>query len=128
MLRLSAAGSLVAAGRSIVAYEWSLAAPPGVAAGFTGAVNGPEAELRPTAAGTVTVSLVVIDDAGQRATAQRSIAIEAPAPPADAVPAASGGGGGGSSLWWVGLLALAVAVLLRTRPRGLAMRRSPPGP
>jgi len=131
VLRLSAAGSLVASGRSLVAYEWSLVAEPGVVAGFAGAINGPGAELRPTAVGMVTVSLVVIDDAGQRATTQRSIAIAAAAPvvdaPADGAPAASGDGGGGSPLWWVGLLALAVAVLLRTRSRGPASRRDRPG-
>jgi hypothetical protein len=132
-LRLSAAGSLVAAGRSLVGHEWTLAAEAGVVAGFAGATNGPEAELRPTAAGTVTVSLVVVDDAGQRATAQRSISIAAPVPapvadaPADAAPVASGDGGGASSLMWVGLLALAVAVLLHIRLRGLVWRRKPPG-
>jgi serine protease len=133
VLRLSAAGSLVAAGRSLVGYEWTLAAEPGVAAGFAGATNGPEAELWPTAAGTVTVSLVVVDDAGQRANTQRSISIAAPvsAPatdaPADAAPVASGDGGGASSLLWVGLLALAVAVLLHIRLRGSVWRRKPPG-
>jgi serine protease len=130
-LRLGAAGSLVAAGRSIVAYEWSLLANPGVVPGFVGAVNGAEAELQPTAAGTLMVSLVVIDDAGQRAVVQRSITVAAPATPPDApgdeAPAASGGGGGASSLLWVGLLALAVAVLLHTRPRGTASRGEVPG-
>jgi serine protease len=129
-LRLSATGSLVGAGRSIVAYEWTLVANPGVVAGFVGAVNGPEAELRPTAAGTLTVSLVVVDDAGQRSTAQRSIVVAVPAPaaadPGDAAAAVSGDGGGASSLLWVGLLALAVAVLLHTRPRGTASRGETP--
>jgi hypothetical protein len=69
------------------------------------------------AAGTLSVSLSVIDDAGQRSTVQRSIDVGA-APLPD-VPAASGGGGGGgaSSLLWVGLLALAVSVLLVLRRR-----------
>ncbi|MCU0920034.1 MAG: S8 family peptidase [Burkholderiaceae bacterium] len=126
-LRLSATGSLVASGRSIVGYEWSLATNPGVAAGFSGAPGGPEVELPVVAAGTVAVSLVLIDDAGQRSTVQRSIGVAAA--PVDDAPAASeggGGGGGASSLLWVGLLALAVVVLLHTRGRGNAANDETP--
>jgi len=116
-LRLSAAGSLVASGRSIVSYEWSLSANPGVVTGFAGATNGLEVELPTVAAGTVTVGLVLIDDAGQRSTVQRDISVaDAPVPDA---PAASGGGGA-SSVLWVGLLALAVGVLLHGRRRSAA--------
>jgi serine protease len=114
-LRLSAAGSLVASGRSIVSYEWALVANPGVVSGFSGAAIGAEVELPVIAMGALTVSLTITDDAGQRSTVQRSIDVAA-APVPDA-PAASGGGGGASSALWVGLLALAVAVLLRTRRR-----------
>jgi len=128
-LRLNAAGSLVASGRSIVGYEWSVADNPGVVLGFSGVANGPELDLPTLAAGTVTVVLVVTDDAGQRATAQRSIRVAA-APVADVPPVSGGGGGGGggaSSVLWVCLLALAVAVLLHTRPRGTPARpRMPP--
>jgi serine protease len=127
MLQLSAAGSLVGSGRSIVSYEWALAANAGVVTGFAGATNGPEVELPTVAAGTVTVSLVLTDDAGQRSTVQRAISVaDAPVPDA---PAASGGGGGGgaSSVLWVGLLALAVGVLLHDRRRtGAARGRTPP--
>jgi serine protease len=124
-LRLSAAGSLPAAGRSIVAYEWSLVSNPGVVAGFASAANGVEVELRPIAAGTLTLGLVLTDDAGQRASAQRTVTVAASlpqtAPPGDEeAPAASGDGGGAASLPWVGLLALAVAVLLHARPRAPA--------
>jgi len=123
-LRLSAAGSLVASGRSIVGYEWALTANPGVVTGFAGATNGPEAELPTVAAGRVTVSLVLIDDAGQRSTVQRDISVaDAPVPDA---PAAAGGGGA-SSVLWVGLLALAVGVLLHGRRRSAAARgKTPP--
>jgi serine protease len=118
-LRLSAAGSLVASGRSIVSYEWALTANPGVATDFAGATNGLEVELPTVAAGTVTVSLVLLDDAGQRSTVQRDISVaDAPVPDA---PAASEGGGA-SSVLWVGLLALAVGVLLHGRRRSAAAR------
>ena len=124
MLRLSAAPSLVADGRSIVGYAWSLDVNPGVVAGIDGAANRHELELQALAAGTLSVTLVLTDDAGQRATVQRSISVgAAPVAAVPDVPVASGGGGGGggggaSSALWVGLLALAVAVLLHTRPRG----------
>mgnify|MGYP003434086731 CR=1 FL=1 len=126
-LRLSATGSLVGSGRNIVDYEWSLAANPGVATGFSGATNGPEIELPVIAAGTVAVSLALIDDAGQRSTIQRSITVSA-TPVVDAPAASDGGGGGGaSSVLWVGLLALAVVVLLLTRRRGsAAIGETPP--
>ncbi len=126
-LRLSATGSLVGSGRNIVDYEWSLAANPGVATGFSGATNGPEIELPVIAAGTVAVSLALIDDAGQRSTVQRSITVSA-TPVVDAPAASDGGGGGGaSSVLWVGLLALAVVVLLLTRRRGsAAIGETPP--
>ncbi len=116
-LRLSATDTLVATGRSIVAYEWQLVANAGVVSGINGAANAAEVEMTAIAEGTLSISLTVTDDAGQRATVQRSVTVAA-APVAD-VPVASGGNGGGgaSSVLWVGLLALAVAVLLHTRQR-----------
>jgi serine protease len=115
-LRLSAAASLVASGRSIVSYEWALVANPGVVSGFSGAATAAEVELPAIATGALTVSLSITDDAGQRSSVQRSIDVAA-APVPDAPAASGGGGGGAASTLWVGLLALAVAVLLRTRRR-----------
>jgi len=93
--------------------------------GLGGAVDAAEIELPATAAGTLTVSLTVTDDAGQRSTVQRSVAVSV-APQAE-VPAPSGGGGGGAfSALWVALLALAVAVLLYGRSRGRASQRQAP--
>jgi serine protease len=109
-LRLSAAASLVGAGRSLVAYDWTLPSNPGVVAGFSGSSIGPDAELLTTGVGTVTVNLVVTDDAGQRSSVQRSIEVSA-------AVAGGGGGGGASSLLWVSLLGLAVAALLHARRR-----------
>ena len=82
-------------------------------AGFSGSTIGPDAELLTTGVGTVTVNLVVTDDAGQRSSVQRSIEVSA-------AVAGGGGGGGASSLLWVGLLGLAVAALLHARRRAAA--------
>ena len=126
-LRLSAAPSLVADGRSLVGYAWSLGANPGVVVDASAAASGSELELQAIAAGTLSVTLVLIDDAGQRATVQRSISV-APAPAPVAVPDApiASGGGGAASALWVGLLALAVAVLLHARWRTAAARENVP--
>jgi serine protease len=113
-LRLSASASLVGAGRSLVAFDWTLPSNPGVVAGFSGSTIGPDAELMATGVGTVTVNLVVTDDAGQRSSVQRSIEVSAAAAGGD------GGGGGASSLLWAGLLGLAVAALLHARRRAAA--------
>jgi serine protease len=120
-LRLSASGSLVGAGRSIVAYAWSLVDAGAVVSGFAGASDAAEAVLVPSAAGTVVVGLKLTDDLGQQSTVQRSIVVQAaPQPPAPAPVAsapAGGGGGGASSALWVALLGLAVWALRHTRPK-----------
>ena len=120
-LRLSAAASLVASGRSIVGYEWSLIDNPGVVAGFSRQQPSARAPTcRRPAAGTVTVSLVVTDDAGPARHACSAASSSPPRrwPTRRAVGGGGGGGGGASSVLWVCLLALAVAALLHTRPRG----------
>jgi serine protease len=124
-LRLSAAASLPASGRSLVGYEWSMVSNPGVLADLAGVANAAELELPALAVGTAVVSLTVVDDAGQRSTVQRSVVVAAAAPPVADAPAASGGGGGASSVLWVGLLALGVAALLCTCPRATAPRADP---
>ena len=112
-LRLSASGSEAGAGRSLVAYAWSVAAGGAAAAVFAGPADTAEAELLATASGPVTVTLVVTDDSGHQASAQRHIDVVA----ADEPPA-TGGGGGAASLLWVALLGLAVAALQHARRRG----------
>ena len=124
-LRLSAAGSLVASGRSIVSYEWALTANPGVVDGFrrchqrpggrTADRRGRHGDREPGAPRRCRPAL---DGA-----AQTSSVADAPVPDA---PAAAGGGGA-SSVLWVGLLALAVGVLLHGRRRSAAARgKTPP--
>ena len=54
VVTLSAAPSVVAAGRSIVAYQWAIADGGGIVTGFAGAANGPTAtRRRASGAGTL---------------------------------------------------------------------------
>lgn len=117
-LTFSAAGTLLGPGRSVATYAWTLVDGGGIAAGFSGASNAATATLQPTAAGTVLVRLVVVDDLGAQSSADASVTVAA-APVV--VPPSSGGGGGGGggafSLAWIVLLALASLALLRRRQR-----------
>jgi serine protease len=114
-LRLSAAGSQAGSGHGLAAYAWSVSASDGAAAAFVGASDGADVELLATAAGPLTVTLVVTDDGGRQSSTQSRIDVAAAA-----LPASGGGGGGGSSSLWVALLGLAVAALLHTRRREVA--------
>jgi serine protease len=114
-LRLSAAGSEAGAGRRLVSYAWSIAGGGAATAGFAGPTDGAEVDLRATAAGSLTVTLLVSDSSGAQASAQRRIEVVAAAEPQ---ASGGGGGGGGSSLLWLGLLGLGVAALQHARRRG----------
>ena len=110
-LTLGGATSLVAGGRSVAGYQWSLVNGGGVASGFTGATDGSSVALTATAAGQFTVSLTVTDSAGAQATSTSVIPV---ATATTTLASSSGGGalGGG----WLALLLLAVG-LLRLKPR-----------
>ncbi len=110
---LSAETSTVGTGRSIVSYAWSLVSGTG---SFVGAVNTSTATFAATSAGTVTVRLTIVDDAGNTSTVDRPISVAAPAAPSNGTETGGGGGGGGamSAAW---LLALALAVRALAAPR-----------
>ena len=113
---LSGSASLVASGRSVVAWSWTLLDGGGIASTFSSATNAATATLTPTAAGSLVVSLTVTDDLGARASTSQTINVAAPTPPPVAVPpGATGGGGGGGAvtLPWMLLLALATSLLWR---------------
>ena len=118
-LTLSASGSTVAAGRSIVAWQWSLVD----GGGAIGALSGSAVSLNvtPSAAGTFTVRLVITDDQGVSVATQHSVTVAgAPVlPPAPPVPPPTPAGGGGGAMAWAWLLALlaAAGALARSRPR-----------
>jgi serine protease len=114
----SATGSLVAAGRSVVAWQWALTDGGGIVSGFDSATNASTASVTPTGAGQFTVALTVTDDQGHSSTASRTVLVAAVAPPpTPAPPPSSGGGGGALGAEWLAGLALGVAVLRRRRGR-----------
>lgn len=115
-LQLSASGSSVAAGRTLVAWNWTLVDGGGIASAFSSATNAATATITPTAAGSLVVGLVVTDDLGARASTSLTISVAAVTPPVVITPPASPGGGGGGgavTLPWMLLLALATALLWR---------------
>jgi len=108
---LTGSNSTVAPGRSITAYQWALVDGGGIVAAIAGADTA-TATLQPTAAGTVTVRLVITDDLGVAVAAQQSVTVAAA--PVVTPPAATGGGGGAVSWPWV--LALLLAALAIAPP------------
>lgn len=114
-VQLSAGGSSVASGRSVVAWNWTLVDGGGIATAFGSATNAATATITPSAAGSLVVRLTVTDDLGATASANQAIVVTAPAPaPVVTPPAATGGGGGAVTGPWMLLLALATALLWQT--------------
>ena len=113
-VQLSGATTLLAPGRSVVAWEWVLVSGGGAVTAFSGATNGASAGLQPVAPGSVTVRLTVTDDLGARASADSSFSV-APAPvvtpPPTSTSAGSSSGGGAVSMAWLALLGLAAGAL-----------------
>ena len=110
-VRLSAADSSAAGGRTVGSYQWTIVSG-GQYAHFAGSVGGVTAALVfDTAQGTTVVELRVTDSAGASNTTRTT----AYAPQGPAVPAAPSGGGGGGSVsgLWVGALLFACACLWR---------------
>jgi serine protease len=125
-LRLSAANSQAGAGHGLAAYAWSVGASDGAAAAFSGATDGVEVDLRATAAGPLTVTLVVTDDTGRQARTQGRIDVAAGALPTSS-DGGGGGGGGATSPLWLALLGLAVAALRHAhRRRDVGAAAQPP--
>ena len=111
-LALDGGGSTAASGHRLVGYQWSIV-DGGTLAAFSGATNTSTATLSATAAGSVTVRLVVTDDAGVSSSAQAVVTVAAEPV---VVSGAAGGGGGALGWGWAAGLALALG-LLRRRPR-----------
>ncbi len=106
----STAGSGAFGGRSIASYAWSVTAG-GSSGAISGSATGSSATLATTAAGDVTVQLVVTDSGGHATTKTTTVSVQAAPSPAPS----SGGGGGAFGPAWLALLALGV-LALRRRP------------
>jgi len=117
---LSAADSLVEAGRVITAWNWLLIDSGGIVNGFSSATNASTASLTPSAGGVFSVRLTTTDDLGRTGSVDFAVSVAAaPTPPVVNPPPTTGGGGGGGGMaaGWVALLGLATALLLRDRRR-----------
>lgn len=117
-LTLSSAGSVLASGRTLVSAQWALVDGGGIVTGFDGPSNGASVTVTPSAPGSFTVRLTVVDDQGTSSTVDRAVSVQAVAAPAAGADGAgggsSGGGGATSGLALLGLLA-ASAALARQR-------------
>jgi serine protease len=117
--------SVVAAGRTIASYQWTILNAGTTGATITGASDGSAVTVTPTAAGSFVIQLVVTDDLGSSSTTTLSVAVVSGVvtPPAS-TPTGGGGGGGGGAIdaGWLALLLGAVAALAVTAPRERARR------
>lgn len=111
---LSAAASVLAAGRTIASVTWTLSDGGGIASGFIDGVDDAVAVgILPSGAGSFTVAVTVTDDLGTSAGSTLTVVV------ADASGGGSGGGGGGAmGLVWLALLAAgAIAAARANRGR-----------
>ena len=125
-LVFSGAGSMVAPGRSIASWAWTLVDGGGAASGFSGSTQTSSATLPTAAAGNVMVRLVVTDDRGVAIAKQTTVGVAA-APvatvaSASAAAANQGSGSGGGALSWGWLVGLAFAAGALGRPANTARR------
>jgi serine protease len=124
VVTLSAAPSLTAPGRSIASYAWTLNDGGGIVTGFNGATNAASATVSPRGAGSFIATLTVVDDSpggGARSTTPVTINV-GPTPVLVGPPVSGdGGGGGGGAIGglWLALLALAAALVYRSRPKSI---------
>lgn len=134
---LNAATSLVADGRSIVGYAWSITNGGGIVTSLSGPSNAVETTVVPSGSGTFTASLTIADSAGATSTVSQSISVQAAAGTGSSggtdttgasTTSGDGGGGGGGAIdfgWAAGLgLAIIAMGLARRQPR--AARRGTP--
>ncbi len=125
-ITFSGAASVVAPGRTVAGWTWTLVDGGGVASAFSGRNDAPTAMLTAASAGRVVVRLVVTDDRGVAIASDTSVAVAASPVP----PAAGGSGGGGLSWAWLAGLAFAAGALGRkpARARGPSGAADNPAP
>ena len=111
-ITLSAAGTVIPAGRSIVSRRWTIVDGGGIATAFTGANDGDTASLTPSAAGRFTVQLTLVDDRGLATATDFAVTVAVSSGGgggAGGGGGSAGGGGGGGAMSWAWLLALSLA-------------------
>ncbi len=113
-LSLSAQGTVVPAGRTVVSYQWSLVDGGSIASGFESPADMSTVTVRPSAGGPFNVRLAVTDDRGRTTAVVQSVQVAGPPP--EAAPAEDSGGGALGGAWLLGLAA-AVAALRRPAAR-----------
>lgn len=74
---LSAASSVVDSGRSIASYTWSLVDGGSIVTGFSSGTSGSSATVVPSATGSFTVRLTLVDSAGATSTADATVTVDA---------------------------------------------------
>ena len=116
-LTLDVNGSLLQPGRSIASATWTLVDGGGIVGGFNGSTNtsatGATTVVTPTAAGSFTVDVTVVDNTGVSASTTGVVSVADAASP----PPASGGGGGAMGGGYLLLLLAAVAAAARLTRR-----------
>ena len=111
VLTLGGATSLIASGRTVVAYQWAITSPGGIVSAFTGATDGASASITPSAAGQFSVSLTVTDSTSAQATSTSVIAVVAAAGASGGGSSGGSSGGGALGFGWCALLLLTVGAL-----------------
>ena len=107
---LDGSTSVAYGGRTIASYQWTILSGSS-SASFSGATNTASATLNAVAGGSVTVQLVVTDNAGATASSTTSFTVT----PASTVGSSSGGGGGAIDWNWLLGMTAVFAWLLVTR-------------
>jgi serine protease len=116
-IALDSTGSGGRDGRPIASWAWTLVSGGAVATGFSSATNAATATIQPAAGGTLVIRLTIVDNAGNSASTERSIAVADA--PTNNPPSGGGGSGGGGAFdpAWAVLLAAAVLALRHVRRR-----------
>ena len=105
-------------GASLASYRWTIVSSSANVA-FVGATTGPTVTLSTAGSGGAIVALTVIDSAGQSATSNATVAINA----APSGGGGGGGGGGGALGWgWLAGWLVAVAAVWAVTPRARGPR------
>ncbi len=110
-------GSTAASGRTITAYQWTMASGTTKAA-FSGATNGPTVTVTTGAAGTFKVQLTVTDSVGAQDAKIATVTVSGGSSSGTVGGSTSGsssGGGGATGLGWLFALALSVGLVARAR-------------